>query len=441
MGKLYPMPINESPLSSDHLVKLDCRDLLVGMYVSELDCSWSDTPFPLNGFHLKNGEDIQTLLKFCKSVTIDINRGASPQKLKKSQLTILSSARKSAPAITALKVNRDAYPVNQTIKQQIDKAHAQYLLLQEQFQSVADQVRKHNELELALIRPSINVLVDLILANPQTLIWILNTESSPRYKTAYCVRAAIWATILARQFGLVESEIRLLFLGTLLADIGMQLLPERLVNKRGPFRKKQFLAYRKHVEFGLDLLSHYPDIDERVLRIVRCHHERHDGRGFPRGVRGKQLPPLARFANLAYCFERLLHTNLEERRVSPAHAISRLYKQRELKFPEQLIVEFIHIMGMYPIGSVVELNTGELALVLEQNTSERMFPVVAILATPDQSILAKPAIADLAADQSSAKSRIVSGSADMRAVTLRLEDYTFSFFGKRLGIGPLSFRL
>ena len=438
---LTDMSINESPVSSNHLLELNCSELLVGMFITELDCSWSGTPFPVDGFHVKNPEDIQLVIKHCKSVTINTNLGASPKRAKRAELTILSSARRSAPSSKALKVDRDAYPVTHTVKQQLDKVYSEYVELQNKFQKVADAVREGNDLELENLDQSIAHMVGFILANPQTLIWILNTESAPLYRTSYCVRAAVWAAMLARQFGVPENEIRLLFSGTLLADIGLHLLPGRLVNKQGRFRKKEFLAYRKHVEFGLELLSQHPELDDRIVRIVRCHHERHDGLGFPRGIQGEQLASLSRFANLAFCFERLLYTNIAQRRVSPANAIARLYKQRELKFPEQFVVEFIQVMGMYPVGSVIELNTGELALVLEQNEHERLSPSVAVITDADKAILDKPELIDLASQQESNGIRSVSCSADIQNLQLPLDDYRFRFFGKKLGLGLLSIRI
>lgn len=434
------MPIPKSSLSQDHQLRIESRDLLIGMFVSELDCAWSATPFPMGGFHVKTAGDIQILQKYCKQVLIDTNRGASPPLKRKADLTILSSARKAAPAAAALKVDRSTYPVSQSIKQQIDKAAKEYENLVCAFQSVADGVRTGKKLELKAIQQSAEHIIQAILTNPQTLIWILNTESKPSTPTNYCVRAAIWAALLARQFGMPEKDIQTLFLGTILSDIGLHLLPERLVNKRGPFRKKEFLAYRKHVDFGVELLAQHPELDERVSRIVFCYHERHDGLGFPRRIKGEQLPTLARFANMAYCFERLLFTNIPERRNSPAKAITRLYKQRMLKFPEQLIVEFIHVMGMYPIGSVVELSSCELAIILEQNESARLFPLVGIISDSEHKLLKKAQLLDLGNDKNNNDNRTINNSANLQDLNVALEQYRFQFFGKKLGVGSLAIR-
>lgn len=440
---------NPERYTADNLLRLSCSELLLGMFVFELDCAWSKTPFAMGGFHLKNVEDIEILSKHCKHVIIDINKGVQPRKGRLNQLTILSSARRAAPESSSLKVNRDAYPVTRSVKQQIDRAQQLHVTLKADFAEQALAVRNGKEMDLALLEKSIAGIIESVVANPQTHIWLLNTDPADRADTDYCVRATIWALVLARQVGLSLREIAILGIGTLLADIGMQLLPERLVNKRGPFRKKEFLAYRKHIDFGVELISQYPEIDDRVAMIIKCHHERQDGLGFPRMLRGKQIPPLARFANLAYCFERLLRSNGEGPAMPPSRALTKLYKQRALKFPEQLVVELIHVMGTYPIGCLVALSTGEVGLVLEQNFQEKLSPKIAVLTDASKTILESPVVVDLANQGRSKLDRSIvscfkSGNSAKRLGAggdLDPRNYSLSFFGRRLGIGPFSVRI
>jgi len=429
-----------TPASNATLLKVAANDVLVGMFISELDCNWSNTPFPLDGFHVKNADDILLLQKFCKVVTIDTNKGAEPASRRRSNLTILSSARRAAPSGASLKVNCDAYPVTQTLKQLIDRAVQSYDQLISALDELGRAVRHGDPLDIAGLEKPSSTVVECLLANPQVMVWILGTDNEPRTTNTYCVRAAIWAAILARQFGLKQPDIELLFLSTLVADVGMHLLPERLVNKRGPFRKKEYLAYRKHVEFGLELLTSHQDVDERLLRVVRAHHERHDGLGFPKGLKGDQIPVLARFAALAYSFERLLRSNDRQRLVSPARALAKLYRQRMLKFPEQLVVEFIHVLGTYPVGSLVKLDNGDIALVLEQNPEERLSPRVAVICDAEQQPLAKPKPLDLAAQKDKGSGRRIKASVNPGEIRLDLSDYRFRFFGKRLALGGLAFR-
>lgn len=441
---LSAMINSESPYRSDHLLEVFSKELLIGMFVVDLDCAWSETPFTLGGFHIKNHGEIQILLKYCKKVHIDINKGVKPRREKLNQLTILSSARQAVPTSAALKVKREEYPVSRSLKQQIDKSFRLYTSLKQDFQAAAQSIRAGDKVDFDEFNRSIEGLTGAIIANPQTLIWILNTDPSEYTPTGYCVRASIWATILARQIGMSRDDMHILFLGTLLADIGMSLLPEHLVNKQRPFSKKDLQFYRKHVELGLEILADYPSLDDRVSSILRCHHERHDGLGFPRKLRGEQIPELARFSNMAYCFERLLKSNSGDQLVPPSKALAKLYKQRVLKFPQQLVVEFIHVLGSFPIGSMVELSSSEIALVLEQNSSARLYPKVAIIAESDGVPLEKPRIVELANQPSSEEplsiSTVFKTDCSHKKATIKPSIYTFSFCGIRVGFGAIGLR-
>ena len=439
-------------IASERLIRLNCSELLLGMYVSEVDCSWSAIPFPVGGFHLKTVEDIETLSRYCKFVSIDGNKGSVPREARLNRLTVLSSARSAVPALGSLNIRRDTYPVLYPVKQQIEKAYRLYSRLKKEFLVQTQGLRTGRELDLASLEEFTDGLIDEILGNPQTLIWVLNTDPDVQQENDYCVRAAIWATILARQIGMKKSDIMMLFMGTLLADIGIQQLPERLVQKRGSFRKKEYLAYKKHVELGLQLTAGYSNLDERVSSIIRCHHERHDGMGFPRGLQGEQIPEFARIANLAYCFERLLKLKANCAPVSPVKALSKLYKQRGLKFPEQLVVELIQVMGVYPLGSLVELSGGEVALVLEQIPEQKLLPKVALLTDKNKLPATRFKIVKLGDEENSQRnfiqSRSIVGSfpntdsIEERQLgeTLKPGNYAFDFCSKRHGFSLMGLR-
>lgn len=437
------MAYSEPTIPPGKITRISSHDVLIGMYVSDLDCKWSETPFPLGGFHVKNAEELQLLRQFCKRVAIDINKGAAPARQRHNNLTILSSARRGTPPGTNLRVNRDAYPVTHTIKQLLDKTAAAYEDMTAVMAKLTRAVRSGEALDLRAIEPPMNKLLDSAIANPQALIWLLNTENKPRHESGYCVRAAIWAAMLARQFGLTRGDMTTLFFGTLLCDVGIHLLPERLTDKRGKFRKKEYMAYRKHVDFSEELLAVYEQANEKVMRIVRAHHERHDGRGFPKGLKGDKIPALARFASIAYSFERLLCSSQTHKRVSPAKALTKLYRQRNLKFPEQMVFEFIQLLGTYPVGSLVHLSSNEIGLVLEQIENERLAPRIAIIGTDRElhQVNQKAKILNLAEQKDSLTARKIVSSINPRDLEIDLENYRFRFVGTRIALGALQFRI
>ena len=339
--------------------KVDSKDLALGMFIIELDRPWHDTPFPVNGFHLRKFDQIQSLRLLCNFVYIDTNRGAGHKKGKRENLTILSSARERAPDSNVLRVSNDVYPRTKSVKQEIDNAAHLYSQLNNRLNETIQNTRDHKPLNIHSLYKVAGETIDCVIRNPDAFIWVLNINEQGNCILSHSIRASIWATIFACHVGFERDDIEALFMGTFLADIGMAKFPPEFVTKSGPFSRKEYLAYCKHVRIGVDIVGAEEKIDARVVDIIRAHHERHDGLGFPNKQSGDQIPALARIANLAYSYERLLKRSLVTDQ-SPAAAISRLYKQRKLKFAEQLVFEFIKALGMFPAGSVVELENGSI---------------------------------------------------------------------------------
>jgi len=431
--------IRKREANANDWLKVKVGDLVLGMFVVELDRPWRDTPFPINGFHLRNFDDIQSLRILCEHVYIDTNKGAG-LKRRNDQLTILSSARKRAPESAAIKIRHDVYPRTRSVKQEVDAAARIYQLLNDRLTTAITSAREHNPLGMKELYKLANATIDSVMRNPDAFIWYLNTSDQGACILKHSIRGAIWATIFAVYIGFKRDDIEALCVGTLLADIGMAKFSRDFVAKRGAFKRKEYLAYQKHVGIGVDILRVEGDVDPRIISIVRSHHERHDGRGFPKGQRGDQISSLARIANLAYSYERLLKHSSESD-LSPATAISRLYKQRKLKFAEQLVFEFIKALGMFPAGTVVELVTGEVGIVIEQNPNQRLTPKIMVVTTARKQIRKECALINQRSKQDGESFKAIKRSLPRGTHRIDPQKFTERVFGKRIGIGPITMRI
>lgn len=423
-----------------HWIKVHVRDLVLGMFIIELDRPWRDTPFPINGFHLRKFDQVQTLRSLCETVFIDPSKGASPRSREPTKLTILSSARKRAPESSVLKVCPDAYPRTRSVKQEIDSAARLYSQLDSLLCQAIDNARAHEPLGLEEIYKLGREVIACVIRNPDGFIWYLNTSEQGDCLLKHSIRAAVWSTVFACHVGFPRSDIEALFVGTLLADIGMAKFPEEFVRKNGPFSRAEYLQYQKHVGIGVDILNIEENIDPQVVRIVRAHHERHDGRGFPRRQRGDQITMLAQIANLAYSYERLLKRSTRAD-LSPAVAVSQLYKQRKIKLADQLVYEFIRALGMFPAGSVVELATGEIGIVTEQNVNQRLTPKIAVVTTARKQMKKKFELINQNASKEQHLVKSITRSLKRGAYSIDPAQFTDSLFGKRFGFGKLGLRL
>lgn len=423
----------------EHWIKVEGRDLVLGMFVIELDRPWRETPFPINGFHLRKFDQIQSVRMLCQWVYIDPGKGASPRKREPRKLTILTSARQRAPESLALKVRHDAYPRSRAVKQEIDNARLLFERLDARLVAAIDAVRAHKPIGVQELYGLTNETIDCVLRNPDGFIWFLNTGEQGNCLLKHSIRAAVWAIVFACNVGFGRDEIEALFIGTLLCDIGMAKLPEELVSRAGPFTRAEYLAYRRHVELGVDALNAEADLDPRIASIVRGHHERHDGLGFPRRQRGDQIPMLARVANLAYSYERMLKRS-SQADLSPATAISRLYKQRKLKFADQLVYEFIKALGMFPAGSIVELASGEIGIVTEQNPNQRLTPRISVLTTPRKQLLERFQQINQGEQKDHERVKPIARCLPRGSFGIDPANFTERLFGRRIGFGPLAIR-
>ncbi len=178
-------------------------------------------------------------------------------------------------------------------------------------------------------------------------------------------------------------------------DLGKINLPLALLKKTEPLTPAERQVMRRHVELSCLILAEQPDLPAEVLDIVAKHHERINGHGYPRQLAGEKLGLFAEMAGIVdtYC------ALASERPHRPAHdhqrALERIYKQRGRGFSASLVLEFVQYLGIYPVGTLVELNTGEVAVVIAQNRIRRLRPRVLVLLGPDKSLNPVPAPIDL----------------------------------------------
>lgn len=445
MAEEYPLLMSSSQSKTanepqSHWIKLPGRDLMLGMFVIELDRPWRDTPFPINGFHLRKFDQLQAVRALCEWVYIDPTKGAGPRKKTPTKLTILSSARRRAPESIELQVRHDVYPRTRAVKQEVDSASRLYVQLNAALNQTIDRARQHKPLGMEELYKLGRETIDCVIRNPDGFIWYLNTTDEGDCLLKHSIHAAIWATVFACHAGFPRNEIEALFIGTLLADIGMAKFPPAFVAKTGPFTRKEYLEYQKHVGVGVDTLRIEGHVDPQVISVVRGHHERHDGRGFPRGQLGDQIIILARVAHLAYSYERLLKRSSGVG-LSPATAISCLYKQRKLKFAEQLVFEFIKALGMFPAGSVVELSTGEVGIVTEQNHNQRLTPKITVVTTSRKQLKKNFEQINQGEQKDGVAVKSITRSLKRGSYKIDPARFTDSLFGRRIGFGKLGLRL
>jgi HD-GYP domain-containing protein (c-di-GMP phosphodiesterase class II) len=172
-------------------------------------------------------------------------------------------------------------------------------------------------------------------------------------------------------------------------------LPQKLIDNPKIFNKFELKIVRQHVEFSVEILKETKDIGDDVLKMVSTHHERHDGSGYPKGLAGSSIPIFGKIAGIVDCYVAIISERPFVPQLSPHDAVKKLYEWRNVDFQPELVEQFIQVIGIYPVGTLVELTDGQVGVIVAQNREWRLKPRVMLLRDTDKRPLDEFNIIDL----------------------------------------------
>lgn len=400
-------------------VKLNVSELTIGMYVSGLDRPWSQTPFPLQGFYLRDLDEINQLKALCNHVYIDVEKGRGPiaANLKtlgptlRNRINGRDQKRSTlAEPVAPLKIQRNVYRDIQPLQKEVKRARQLHQKVYGAVVEVLDQLER-NQLQSASLGETKRVaseMVDSVLRNPDAFTWLSRVQEKDEYTYSHAVRSSVWAILFGRHIGLPKRDLDVLALGVLLKDVGKVLLDDALLAKeeRTPEEEK---VYQNFVELGADILRKTPGVEPRVISVVKTHCERLNGSGFPQGLQGDKIPLLGKIAGIVTYYDHVTNPRGSRHPIAPSKAVAKLYELRNIQFQEELVVEFIRAIGLYPTGTLVELSTGEVGVVVEQNFERRLKPKVMLVLDACKVPLDEPTLLDLSEDDRRKQALLDSG--------------------------------
>lgn len=360
--------------------KIPVADLEIGMYVSELDRPWLETPFLFQGFYIRNQDEIVALRSHCKSVIVDTRvENDSPAA---DERPVLRSERRPSEAM------RD-------LKGEIKQASSIHGAIYTTVEAVLDELRHAGKLNVQRLEMAVEPMVDSVLRNPAAMSCLMRIRRKGGYLHSHSLASSVWATMLGREIGLDRDALRVVALGAMLLDVGKTRIPEKLLSKPGKLDDAEIKLMRRHVEFGLDLLKKAGDVDARVRDMVAHHHERHDGSGYPARLKGDAIPVFGRIAGMVDTYDAMITSRPYASTQSSYGALRQLRSLAGIGFQAELVDQFTQAIGMFPTGTLVLLNTGEVAVVTAQSRTRRLRPEVMIILGRDKNPLANYRVVDL----------------------------------------------
>ena len=368
------------------IVELPVEHLKLGIYVSRLDRPWADTPFLFQGFAVENDDQLETLRRLCHVVFVEVS-AEEAEELKLAARKPLAVPRDPEPAdpLVALSVNPAAFaahvPVKDTVplKTELTLATATFGEAKRAVGAIFDHLRRGGGLDVPHLQTVVGSMVESVFRNRDAMGWLARMKSKDDYLYSHSLSSSVWALAFGRHLGLDKETLTSLGTGAMLLDIGKTGLSTELLKKSGKPTAEEWRLIETHVSQGVALLRAAPHVDSRIVTMIATHHERFDGSGYPHKLKGDEIPLIGRIAGIVDCYDAMITARSYAKPKSAYDAVRELKRLGGIAFPAELIELFIQAVGVFPNGTLVELNTGEVGVVIGQNRYRRLRPQVTLI--------------------------------------------------------------
>ena len=377
-----------------NLVRVDIAHLQMGMYVAQLDRPWLDTPFLMQGFELRNKVQLRTLEKYCQHVYIrnqavrerkkpqQAAKGLAPKLTRKADKgTMLSHAGREPkqPRKRRIVRSRPAYEATLSVSEEHPVAASAYRKGKADIKKILHSAQFGQMLDTKVAEEVVSSCVESMLRNPDAMIWMSKIKHESEYTAEHCLNVCILAIAFGRHLKLEESELQMLGLCGLLHDVGKMRTPKVILEKRGALTDEEFLIMRQHTIEGHKLLNEEGGASTLPIDVALNHHERPDGRGYPRGLKEGEVSEFARIISIVDAYDAITSDRCYSKAVSPVDAQKEIYQNRGKQFDEEYALAFMQAIGPYPPGTIVELRNGMVGIVLAGRRKFRHLPTIIIL--------------------------------------------------------------
>ena len=242
-----------------------------------------------------------------------------------------------------------------------------------------------------------------IMRNRDALTWLGKMRDEDSYLYEHSVNTATLMGIFARDYGLSIAQTEACITGALLHDLGQSRIKSELMERAGPLSAEEFEEVKQHVELGESLLVEGSEVSDITRAIIAEHHERIDGSGYPKGLKGKEISLFGRMFAIVDTYDALTNNRIYKEAVPSSYGMRTLLELSKTQFDEPLVHQFIKCMGIYPTGSLARLDNGLLVVVIAQNPSHPLKPLVKAIYNTKTQAYVQPRMMDLARDDCEVK--------------------------------------
>ncbi len=370
-------------------IKVDSQELQVGMFVAELDRPWLETHFLFQGFTIRSEAELDDVRSSCAYAYVD---------LEKSNLADAELRRKlmaRADAASPAGGKGDQKPYLKSFEEEIEDAESIHAGAQEYVQKIFDDIRMGKALDTEEAKAVVSDMMGSIMRNPDALVLLSSLKAFDDSEITHSMNVCTLALAFGRFLGMGVDPLQELGLGALLHDIGETRVPEGILKKRYGLDPDENREMQRHAEHGAEILRGMKGIPASAVDIALTHHEKVNGKGYPKGLKGGDIGHYSRMVAIIDVYDRLTHVANKQRYITSTDALKNMYEYRNVFFDGELIERFIQCLGIYPIGTVVELGSGEVGVVISVEPDHHLLPKLMLVRDDGKQPVYPPRIVNL----------------------------------------------
>ncbi len=373
------------------LKRISVEHLKVGMYLQEFCGSWMDHPFWRSKFLLEDPQDIKRILaSSIREVWIDSSKGLD---VEGGQVQEEADIEITAMLADAEKFDKE---IEKTVlAQEMDRAAKIVAKAGEAVTSMFQEARMGKALDANDALPLVEEISNSVLRNPGALISLARLKNKDNYTYMHSVAVCALMVALARQLGLDEASTRKAGMAGLLHDVGKMAIPDEILDKPGKLTDEEFDIIKSHPVEGHKMLLEGSGVDEVALDVCLHHHEKMDGRGYPDKLTAKDISIYAKMGAVCDVYDAITSNRPYKNGWDPAESLRKMAEWSKGHFDPIIFQAFVKSVGIYPIGSLVRLESGRIGVVIDQSGKSLTTPKVKVFYSTKSKLRIPPEVLDL----------------------------------------------
>ncbi|RMH36867.1 MAG: HD-GYP domain-containing protein [Nitrospirae bacterium] len=391
--------------------RIPLHRLKPGMYIASLDVSWFKTPFLRHKWRITREDEIRLLGQYgIQEVTIDTDKGFDVEETESPTEDAQAGSVHDRPASGS----SEAPPPSATpvlTPETLEMARAIRSRAIAALDMLFHQVETGHSIHTNHVRRVVSTLLEGLFEYQHAMLSLIQMRRFDHQLSTHVVDTSVLALALGQVHALDPTQLKTLGVAALLHDVGQLRLPRNLLRKRSPYTEEERRLMALHPEIGVAITNQFSDFPDEAKQAILEHHERLNGTGYPRRI--TQPHRLSQLLAIADTYDALISGRCTHLAIPPAHALGELYRSAiQGEFDATLVQQLIRFLGVYPIGSLVELNTGERGVVVWVHPHQRLKPTVKLITDAEGKPYATPVIVDLSTPRSDEPTRTITRALD-----------------------------